>query len=58
MCFLCTHDFARAYVYQIADQRSAKYPVTFALHIALLLEHNRCCVEVAPANGFEEEEVS
>eukprot|EP00903_Cladosiphon_okamuranus_P015565 g14370.t1 len=40
----------------IADQRSAKYPVTFALHILLLLEHNRCCVEVAPANGFEGDE--
>lgn len=23
----------------------------------LLLEHNRCCVDVAPENGFKEEEV-
>eukprot|EP00752_Nemacystus_decipiens_P001683 g1633.t1 len=36
----------------IADQRTATFPVTFALHIILLLEHNRCCVEVAPDNDF------
>ncbi|CAM9820602.1 unnamed protein product, partial [Ectocarpus sp. 4 AP-2014] len=40
----------------MADQRPAQYPVTFALHIMLLLEHNRCCVEVAPENGFEGDE--
>ena len=50
--------FARARVYQIADQRTARYPVTFALHIALLLEHNRCCVDVAPANDFVGDQVS
>ncbi|CAM9534507.1 unnamed protein product [Ascophyllum nodosum] len=40
----------------IADQRTAKFPVTFALHIMLLLDHNRCCVEVAPGLGYEGDE--
>lgn len=60
LCFL-THDDVfrpRARVCQIADQRTARYPVTFALHIALLLEHNRCCVDVAPANDFVGDQVS
>lgn len=43
---------------QIADQRSAQFPVTFALHIVLLLEHNRCCTEIAPEHGYEGDEVS
>ena len=43
---------------KIADQRTARFPVTFALHIVLLLEHNRCCVEVAPGLGYEGDEVS
>ena len=43
--------------FQIADQRTADFPVTFALHIVLLLEHNRCCVDVAPTLGFEGDEV-
>eukprot|EP00904_Undaria_pinnatifida_P011028 jgi/Undpi1/7055/HiC_scaffold_21.g09529.m1 len=42
--------------WMIPDQRTARFPVTFALHIMLLKEHNRCCVEVAPDNGFEEDE--
>eukprot|EP00752_Nemacystus_decipiens_P002581 g2416.t2 len=40
----------------IADQRTARFPVTFALHVVLLREHNRCCVEIAPAQGFEGDE--
>lgn len=43
---------------KIADQRTAKFPVTLALHIVLILEHNRCCVDIAPAIGFEGDEVS
>ena len=42
---------------QIPDQRTARFPVTFALHIMLLKEHNRCCAEVAPVKGFEKDEV-
>lgn len=42
---------------QIADQRTARYPVTFALHVSFLREHNRCCVEVAPDLGFSGDEV-
>lgn len=42
---------------QIADQRTAEYPVTFALHVVLLLEHNRCCSEIAPDLGYEGDEV-
>eukprot|EP00904_Undaria_pinnatifida_P011031 jgi/Undpi1/7058/HiC_scaffold_21.g09532.m1 len=42
--------------WMIPDQRTARFPVTFALHIMLLKEHNRCCGEVAPGNGFEEDE--
>lgn len=41
----------------MADQRPAKFPVTFALHIMLLAEHNRCCVDVAPELGYEGDEV-
>ncbi|CAM9558139.1 unnamed protein product [Pylaiella littoralis] len=40
----------------IADQRTARYPATFALHIVLLLEHNRCCVEVAPGANYVDDE--
>ncbi|CAN0025010.1 unnamed protein product [Ectocarpus sp. 6 AP-2014] len=40
----------------IADQRSAQFPVTFALHVMLLLEHNRCCMDIAPSEGFEGDE--
>ncbi|CAM9319824.1 unnamed protein product, partial [Pylaiella littoralis] len=40
----------------IADQRTARFPVTFALHTVLLLEHNRCCADVAPRSGFEGDE--
>ncbi|CAM9704645.1 unnamed protein product, partial [Ectocarpus fasciculatus] len=40
----------------IADQRTARFPVTFALHVVLLLEHNRCCVEIAPGEGAETDE--
>ncbi|CAM9513650.1 unnamed protein product, partial [Ectocarpus sp. 13 AM-2016] len=40
----------------IADQRSAQFPVTFALHVMLLLEHNRCCIDIAPSEGFEGDE--
>lgn len=43
---------------QVADQRTARFPVTFALHVVLLLEHNRCCVEFAPTLGYEGDEVS
>lgn len=43
---------------QIADQRTAKLPVTFALHTILLLEHNRCCDEIAPGMGYVGDEVS
>lgn len=42
---------------QIADQRTAAFPVTFALHTMLLLEHNRCCTEVAPELGYSTDEV-
>eukprot|EP00904_Undaria_pinnatifida_P011027 jgi/Undpi1/7054/HiC_scaffold_21.g09528.m1 len=42
--------------WMIPDQRTARFPVTFALHIMLLKEHNRCCAEVAPVKGFEEDE--
>ncbi|CAM9869802.1 unnamed protein product, partial [Ectocarpus sp. 12 AP-2014] len=40
----------------IADQRTARFPVTFALHAVLLREHNRCCVEIAPGEGAETDE--
>ncbi|CAM9145144.1 unnamed protein product [Ectocarpus sp. 8 AP-2014] len=40
----------------IADQRTARFPVTFALHVVLLREHNRCCVEIAPGEGAETDE--
>lgn len=33
---------------QVADQRPARLPVTFALMTLLLREHNRCCDEMAP----------
>lgn len=42
---------------QIADQRPARFPVTFALHAVLLMEHNLCCVETAPYLGYEGDEV-
>ncbi|CAM9633673.1 unnamed protein product, partial [Hapterophycus canaliculatus] len=32
----------------VADQRPARFPVTFALMTLLLREHNRCCDEMAP----------
>ncbi|CAN0260725.1 unnamed protein product, partial [Discosporangium mesarthrocarpum] len=34
--------------WRLADQRSAEYPLTFALHTLLLRDHNRCCEEQAP----------
>ncbi|CAM9852240.1 unnamed protein product, partial [Ectocarpus sp. 8 AP-2014] len=40
----------------IADQRTARFPLTFALHVVLLLEHNRCCVDVAPALNYTGDE--
>ncbi|CAB1101232.1 unnamed protein product [Ectocarpus sp. CCAP 1310/34] len=40
----------------IADQRTARFPLTFALHIVLLLEHNRCCVDVAPGLNYTGDE--
>ncbi|CBJ27734.1 peroxidase [Ectocarpus siliculosus] len=40
----------------IADQRTARFPLTFALHVVLLLEHNRCCVDVAPALNYTSDE--
>ncbi|CAM9342758.1 unnamed protein product [Discosporangium mesarthrocarpum] len=35
----------------LADQRTAMYPLTFALHTLLLREHNSCCV--SKASGFD-----
>ena len=41
---------------QIGDQRTAMFPVTFALHITLLREHNICCDTTAPSLGYEGDE--
>ncbi|CAM9989804.1 unnamed protein product, partial [Ascophyllum nodosum] len=40
----------------IGDQRTAAFPVTFALHIILLREHNICCDTIAPSLGYEGDE--
>ncbi|CAM9394854.1 unnamed protein product, partial [Laminaria digitata] len=42
--------------WMIPDQRTARFPVTFALHVMLLLEHNRCCIDDAPDDGYEGDE--
>lgn len=47
-CFSPRFFATRAPTRQVADQRPARMPVTFALMTLLLREHNRCCDEMAP----------
>lgn len=46
-----------AWATQIADQRPARFPVTFALMTVLMREHNRCCDDLAVEWGASDDEV-
>lgn len=42
---------------QVADDRPTRFPVTFALQVVMLREHNRCCGSLASEWGPSDDEV-